>query len=360
MKIYFYINILSNGGAERVIANLASQFAKDGQEVAVITSFKTQGEYVTADSVCRYELEETDRTKDNLLKKNIRRIYRLREILKRDKPDVLVSFMAEPNFRAILATVGLKTKNIISVRNDPNVEYKGKIGYIIGKLLLPSADGCVFQTEEARKWFPIKLQNKSTVILNPVKEEFYETKWEPILGRIITCGRLEKQKNHKMLIDAFLLTNDRIANLELWIYGKGSLQSELEEYIKQKNANDRVYLQGNVSNVSKVIGKANVFILSSDYEGMPNALMEAMAVGIPCIVTDCPCGGPRMLIKDGEDGILIPVKSTQDLANELYKVLVNNKYAEKLANNAKIRALEFKPNLVFNNWKNYIEYIIND
>lgn len=158
-KILFYINTIVRNGAERVMTNLANQCVTEGYEVVFVTSYSVLNEYKLEKSIHRFNLESKE-AKQSFIKRNYLRVLKLRKICKEEKPDILISFMAEPNFRSILATLGLKTKVIISVRNDPNVEYRGKLFKLMGKILLPLADGCVFQTHDAKKWFPQKLQSK--------------------------------------------------------------------------------------------------------------------------------------------------------------------------------------------------------
>lgn len=293
-KIFFYINTLQNGGAERVIVNLANNFAKNGYHTTLITSFVSENEYPVSPQVVLVALENC-RIKQSRLKRNVTRIAKLRALCKTEKPDVLISFMAEPNFRAVLATIGLPVKTIVSVRNDPNREYAGMLGRFVGKVILPLADGCVFQTEEAKLWFPKRLQKKSAVIYNAVKEDFFNIERETTPREIITCGRLEPQKNQKMLINAFAEVSKHYPDAVLKIYGDGSLKSQLQQQIDDLGLCGKAFLMGATDHVEETLRTADLFVLSSDYEGMPNALMEAMAAGVPCISTDCPCGGPREL-----------------------------------------------------------------
>ena len=304
-KIMFYINAIHDGGAERVMINLADYFSRQGYKTILVTSFRDTWEYTVPNAVKRITLEEHE-IKQSKLKRNITRIKRLRKLCKDEKPDILVSFMAEPNFRAILATWGLPVKNLISVRNDPNKEYAGRVGHIVGKYLLPFADGCVFQTKEAKNWFPKRLQKKSRIIYNAVKEDFYHVERHPVPGEIVTCGRLEEQKNHALLIAAFSKVVERYPEARLKIYGEGSLRGKLQKQIDALGLHEKAFLMGATNHVEKVLETADVFVLSSDFEGMPNALMEAMAAGVPCISTDCPCGGPRNLFGDELKKQLIP------------------------------------------------------
>lgn len=352
-KILFYINAINGGGAERVMVNLAKYFSENEYETVLVTSFQDTWEYPLGAKVRRLTLENEE-LKQSRIKRNLSRIKKLRLICKQEKPDVLVSFMAEPNFRAMIATRGLPVKTLVSVRNDPNKEYVGKLGWFVGKVLLPMADGCVFQTGDAQKWFPHKLQSKSKIIYNAVKEDFYSVERKPIRGEIVTCGRLTEQKNHKLLINAFAKVQKAYPFAVLKIYGEGTLREELQDQIDALNLNEKVFLMGATNNVAKALETADMFVLSSDYEGMPNALMEAMAAGVPCISTDCPCGGPRELFAEELSDKLVQCGNADQLAEKICKALeaAENGMTEKK------RAEIFKPDRVNQTWKNYIDRLI--
>lgn len=353
-KIMFYINTIHKGGAERVMINLADYFSRQGYKTILVTSFRDTGEYTVPNAVKRITLEEHE-IKQSKLKRNITRIKKLRKFCKDEKPDVLVSFMVEPNFRAILATWGLPVKNLISVRNDPNKEYAGRVGHIVGKYLLPFADGCVFQTKEAKNWFPKRLQKKSRIIYNSVKEDFYHVERHPVPGEIVTCGRLEEQKNHALLIAAFSKVVERYPEARLKIYGEGSLCGKLQKQIDALGLHEKAFLMGATNHVEKVLETADVFVLSSDFEGMPNALMEAMAAGVPCISTDCPCGGPRELFGDELKMQLIPTDEDALAAKmaETIQLPVTGKML--LESKMKDRAAQFTPAVVNQSWREYVE-----
>lgn len=352
MKILFYINAIHDGGAERVMVNLAKYFSETGYETILVTSFRDTWEYKIEGTVKRLTLEENE-IKQGKIKRNFSRIVKLRDILKKEKPDVAVSFMAEPNFRLLIASLGLNVKTIVSVRNDPNKEYAGKIGKFVGKWILPIADGCVFQTKEAQEWFPERLQRKSTIIFNAVKEEFFHIERKPVAGEIITCGRLEAQKNHKLLIDAFAEVVKEHPYARLKIYGEGSLRDVLQEQIDKLGLQDKAFLMGATNDVAKALQTADLFVLSSDYEGMPNALMEAMAAGIPCISTDCPCGGPRSLIENKINGYIISVNDKNELKNSIIDYMKQKK-KEDISNKTKKQATRFLPNKIHEEWQKYI------
>ena len=352
-KIMFYINAIHDGGAERVMVNLTKYFSENNYDTVLVTSFRDAWEYPVASTVRRLSLEETE-IKQSRLKRNISRIAKLRALCKQEKPDVLVSFMEEPNFRAILATRGLPVKTLVSVRNDPNKEYAGKLGWFVGKVLLPMADGCVFQTSDAQKWFPERLQKKSRIIYNAVKEDFYQVERTPVRGEIVTCGRLTEQKNHKLLINAFAEVQKIYPYATLKIYGEGALREELQDQINTLDLNEKVFLMGATNNVAKALQTADLFVLSSDYEGMPNALMEAMAAGVPCISTDCPCGGPRELFAEELADKLVQCGNVEELAEKICKALEAAENGMKEKNRAKA----FRPVRVNAMWEEYIMKIV--
>lgn len=267
--------------------------------------------------------------------------------------------MAEPNFRSIIASILTKTKVIISVRNMPEKEYMGFLGKIISKYILPVADGCVFQTAEAAKYFKKRLRKKSTIIPNPVDKKFFEIERDSKFGQIITVGRLTEQKNQKLLIDAFKKVHNRYDNIRLLICGDGEKKIQLEKYIKKNDLEDCIRLCGNVENIEEYLQKAFLFVLPSDYEGMPNALMEAMAVGLPVISTNCPCGGPRGLINNRVNGVLIPVRDEDLLCAAIINLLENPELANFLGKNARECLKEYMIEPITLKWENYIKLILS-
>lgn len=358
-KLFFYINAIHEGGAERVMVNLAKQFADDGFDTTLITSYQDTWEYPVDRSVKRLSLEDEEIVQSKL-RRNLSRIKKLRKVIKREKPDAIISFMAEPNYRTIISCIGLPVKTIISVRNDPEKEYAGTIGRFLGKGLLPVADGCVFQTPDAQKWFPRRLQKKSCVIYNAVKEDFYHVDRMPVKGKVVTCGRLEEQKNHELLINAFSKTLNEHPGAHLDIYGNGSLKEKLQNQILEMQLQDKVTLCTATDDVCAVLREASVFVLSSDYEGMPNALMEALAAGVPSISTNCPCGGPRLLIDNGRNGLLVSIGDVDALSEAMSRLLTDEKFAEQISRSASESAKEYIPDRVYDIWKKYIASVCEE
>lgn len=351
MKIMFYINTISYGGAERVIVNLARQFVDKSFEVILVTSYSRDQEYEVDERIKRYVL--LDNENYGFVKKNIKCVKKIRELLKVENPDILVSFMAEPNFRAVVACLGKRTKTIVSVRNDPNKEYPNLLFRLCARILYRFADGVVFQTEDAKKWFPKNIQRKSRIIFNQVDEAFYNSKFAGERSGVVTTGRLTLQKNHKLLIHAFASIADKIED-NLVIYGEGELRAELERLISELHLEERIYLPGRTKNVVEAIKSARLFVLSSDYEGMPNALLEAMALGIPCVSTDCPCGGPKMLFGNRAEDRLVPCGNVLELSRAMEKILTDDSIDGSLEKEMSER---FRPDVVHSEWNNYISFV---
>ena len=353
--LMFYINTLHKGGAQRVMLQLAERFARSGYRAVLVTSFVGEDEYALPEGVERISIEK-EQVKQSRLKSNLSRISALRLLCMRYKPDALIAFMAEPNFRAVLAAAGLPVKTIISVRNDPEKEYAGRLFRFVGQRILPMADGCVFQTEDARAWFPKALQKKSAIIMNQVSRSFFDVDSPTERKDIFSVGRLNSQKNQAMLIRAYAA----LENCEdrLIIYGEGELRPELEALVKELGLENRVLLPGTCTNIPEAIKGAKLFVLPSDFEGMPNALLEAMALGLCCISTDCPCGGPRAVIENGVNGRLIGVGDEGTLKDCMQQLLADDGMRCDMAAKARESAKKFSPDEIFCQWQDFVEKII--
>ena len=360
-KIICYIDMLRRGGAQRVMSNLVTHFVEENKEVILVNDFirdESLPHYDVPDTVKRLYLRK--KRKGLPILKNLIRVVRLRKIIKKEKPDVVLSFLGGPNITTLLASLGLKAKVAVSVRNDPRKEYgEGKINKWFVRLLFRRADGCIFQTEDAAKYFDCNIVKKSAIIYNPVAEQFFKTKWCETPKDIVTFGRFEQQKNHKLLIAAYSMLPDHLKKDRLIIYGEGPLKSEINQFIEQGGLKEKVLTPGNVSDVDKKLSHAKLFVLSSNYEGLPNALMEAMAVGVPCISTDCPCGGPRSLIENSLQGILVPCENATALKEAMVKLLTNPELMKSISCYERERSQVFKPNMIYKQWDEYLNKVIS-
>lgn len=363
-KILFHLNCLEQGGAERVVSNLANAFAADGDEVIVATEWRGEQEFELDKRVKRLIIgtTEKDENKSRIAKVFIREKY-LKNCIKEENPDVVISFAQNANYRTLMATKRLKVPVIISVRTDPVGHYDRPVDKIMIPLTYHRADGCVFQTTGQRDFFPEYLRKKSTIILNPVNEKYLDVPSpEKREKAVVHAGRIVDFKNQPMLIEAFCKVHERFPEHELRIYGPDSHDGTLEilkKLIADKKAEEYVKLMGPSDQLEQELPKGEVYAFSSDWEGLPNALIEAMALGMPIVSTDCPCGGPRTIMTDGEDGLLVPVADPEAMANGICKLLEDREYAENLGKNARKISEKVNSKAVIKQWHDYIEKVIN-
>ena len=199
------------------------------------------------------------------------------------------------------------------------------------------------------------------ILPNPLNPLFVKNKYEGVREPLIVAvGRTDENKNHAMLIHAFARIASEYPNVNLCIYGDGNCKEQLEQLVKEKELTDRISLPGTVTNVAEHIYKAQIFALTSNTEGKPNSLMEAMALGLPVVSTDCPCGGPSTLIEDGVNGLLVPVGDAYALADAFRKILSDPQYAQKLGDNAYKIVEELNPDKVNGEWRKYLSHIAHD
>lgn len=356
-KICFYISVINGGGAARVLILVAEGLARRGYQCTFITSFRDyKWEYPLSNNVRRVVLDK-DEESGNYVLKNFRRIARLRHICKKEKPDYLITFISQPILRSLIATIGLEIRNIISIRNDPALYWRKPLEKILSALLLRRAYWTVFQTNTAREYFAgKKLYKRSQVIANPVTSVFYSVKYNPDSKTIVACGRLTEQKNYPLMINSFFEVSKDYPEWTLEIYGKGSLEEDIKKRIQDLGCSS-IIMKGHDDNVPRILSESAIFLMTSNFEGMPNALMEALAAGIPCISTDCPCGGPKTLISDRFNGYLIPVNGKKELCDALRKLMNSQEERIRLSQNASVNALQYKEDAVLDIWETMLNTI---
>lgn len=354
-KALLYIDSMQKGGAQRVMGVLGKHLCDKGVTTLLINDIvpeEGKEEYPIDARMQRVFLDQDNMKGKN---KNFHRVKKLREIVKMENPDVILSFMGPPNYRMLTATLGLHCRKVVSVRNDPYKEYGNtRIKRLITGLLFRLADGCVFQTEMASEYFPKCVRRKSNIILNPVNPEFFDAQWNETENSLITVGRLYPQKNHELLIRAFSQVHKDIPGICLKICGRGVEEQRLKQLVQELGIEDCVRFLGEINDVKEQLKHSSCFVLSSDYEGLPNALMEAMAVGMPVISTDCPCGGPRMLIRQYENGILVPCNDEESLTKAIIYMMTEKDVRIKFGNQAKQSAKNFNSETVMKKWYSYL------
>lgn len=314
MKVCFVSDVLGFGGAERVMTSLANSFVKKGIETDILVLNSNHDSSYAIDSNVNIH---------SLFSKRITRfkkIILLKKYLIKKQYDYVISFLPHVAIYTYLATRKTKTKFIISERSNPK-----SYSFLVKRLLricFKHADGCVFQTHDAFNFY--KSKSKSTIILNPIPShlplcDFNESKNKTI----VYVASFQPIKNHKMLIDAFSIVEKTHRDYKLKLYGDGVLRNQIIEYINKKNLKSKVLLEGNNSNWYSIEKNASCFAFSSLSEGLPNALLEALCVGIPCVSTDCENGGARELITNGINGLIVKNNDLFMMADAISNIIDN-------------------------------------
>lgn len=339
---------LTDGGSERVMAALANGLSsKYNVEMALVREKKDTYQLDKSVNVVRFKANTT-----NSIVRIFRRIRFIRKELK--KNDCCISFMFDINFMVLIAGIGLKVPIIVSERANPAMDDKrSKLVKLGRKFLYPLATKIVFQTKDAQGYFSDKIQKKSYVIPNPVRQMP-----EPYNGvrkkNIVGIGRLVPQKNFTMLINAFAKVHEKFEDYTLTIYGEGPKLEELKIQVKELGLENSVTFPGYVADVNEQTKDAGIYVSASDYEGISNTMIEALAMGIPTICTDCPVGGAALMIKNNVNGILIPVGDTKALVNAMLKIIENKEFAESIACEAKKVREEYSLEKVCKQWEQVI------
>lgn len=339
MKIGFLINDLNAGGAERATVSLANYFSKKGVHTEIITFKDIDSFYPLNDDVTHLRLG-FDEIALSLSAKRLlgafKRMLKIRSFIKRRKLDALIGMSFSMTWYTVIATVFTKTKSVGTERNNPYKYKATKINSFLRKFFYKLCNGYIFQTKKSSLFFTNELRKNDIIIPNAIFNETVYDLTPPADREKLICavGRLNKQKRFDILINAFASISEKIPEHKLIIFGEGELRNELEEQITSLGLEKRVFLPGTDPQVVKAVNRADVFVLSSDLEGMPNVLMEAMAMGVPCVSTRCDMG-PEELIENRENGILVEVGNTQQIADSILEIINNPELSDKLSANAR-------------------------
>ncbi len=353
MNITIFIGSLYGGGAERVACNLANYLVKRGHNVELLTMAESVKHYPFNLNISNMILLKNIE-RHGFLRNLFIRLFRLKKYLLSHQVDCYVVML--PITTIILLCMRRLTNAIIiaSERVDPSSYSVLKRFFL--KKLAQRADRFIFQTDIIRQWYGGTVENKKAfVIPNAVNSDFIRPSF---LGKrsktIVSVGRLTNQKNFSLLIKSFAQVHKTYPEYDLVIYGEGPLKKDLIGLSINLNIDDKVFLPGQVENIAEKMESATMFVLSSDYEGMPNALMEAMALGLPCVATNCKGGGARFLIESGINGILIPANDENSLVLAMIKILEDNVLANNLGKNARMIINKFDSNVIYEKWEKCI------
>ena len=315
-KLLFVSRTLADGGAERVVSILCSSLIKIGCQVDLLLYERKENEY-PIDPEVRISVLPSKRDSETWMHYQIFRLGFIRNIIKYLNPDYILPFLSEDH--VYVASLGLKNIFVYPVRNNPAMDEKLFRKTVFRKIISHGANLIFLQTEEQLNFFSKSLQKKCFILPNPVSKEVLSVNYEvrDKLRCIVSVGRLENQKNFIMLIEAFALIHKEHPEVRLDIYGEGSLHKQLSQRIHSLGLDDNVELCGRSNDIIKKLCEHQLFVMSSNYEGMPNSLMEAMGAGIPCISTDCPTGPRKLIGSKNERGILTKVDDPAALADAI-------------------------------------------
>lgn len=333
-KVLIAISSLSGGGAERVVSVWAGQLADCGYDVSVFVITRSEDEYPLSNKVKLYS--EGFTREENHTKSYFSRLKKIRGIVKEVDPDYIVSFLFNARIWMMLASFGRRVKRIDTVRVSPWViqESFSYFQQLISSLSFSTANKIIVQASDQKPWFSKRNQKKCVLIPNPISDNYKESYREEISNSVvnfIAAGRIDPQKNYPMMIDAFAKAVEMHPNIRLQIFGKGDVRytQMLQDRIKSLGMNNNIFLMGRSSCIHEEYRKNDAFLMTSDYEGLPNALMEAMASRLICISTDCKTG-PRDLINEGVSGYMVPVGDSKALTEVIINV-INMSYEERVA-----------------------------
>lgn len=336
---------ISGGGAERVANILANYFKNEGYNVSFIY-MRDDPQWVKQNPSIQYEC--VDNQALHGIKKYLYKTCKTWKIIKNQKIDVVISFLTDEALATMLLFKGIK---ISSLRNDPRRTCTKLYTKAIRHIVYSISDYVVFQTTDAKKYFGSMIQYKGQIIPNPITGDLPRWIDEERHENIITACRLEPQKNLKMLMDAFNRLSIEGYQGKLIIFGEGILEQELKDYAFNYLKNKMIVFPGFSNSIHDEMKKASVFALSSDYEGISNSMLEALAIGVPTVCTDCPVGGARMFIGNNERGLLVPVGDTDALYNALKKLTSDISYCLDLSNREITIRDELKISTICQRWK---------
>lgn len=356
MKITLFIGGLAGGGAERVTCNLASWLVDRSHDVEILTMSDVEATYPLNVKVRRKSLiNKCER--HSFVYNAILRAARLCKYLRYSKRDVIIVMLPETTILLLQLSWMVKAKIIAAERNNPS-SYTPQKQKNLSRLAY-RADAWAFQTEEEKLWYQGKTgRAREIVIPNAINPDFIRPAYTGERKKVIvSAGRMSAQKNQELLVRAFAAISKDFPDYHLVIYGEGEKRNTLTTVAEELGVKNKVEMPGYITSFGEMIKDASLFVLPSDFEGMPNALMEAMALGLPCISTDCDGGGARFLIENEKNGILVPKGDVAALANAMRRMLSDCELAESCGLNAHKICERLAPEKVYGQWEEFIKEV---
>lgn len=322
-KICIAIHGLAHAGAERVAASWANYLVKQGHSVFVLVYGPCEDTYNLDKKVRIVPIADTRETYFQMSKG--KQLFCIRKIIRNERPQVIVSFLPKMQISMMLATLGMRVKRIETVRNNPWMDKDVEGKRFLWNLCFYRSDVIIVQTKEQSLYFSERLQKKCVVISNPVspgfssKQKVYD---DEKIRRFVAVARINKQKNYPLMVQAFAQAVQETPDCTLDIFGAGTPDktADLQELIDKLGMTDSIHMRGWQKDIAALLPSYDAFLMSSDYEGMPNALAEAMASGLVCLSTDCRTG-PKDMIDSGVSGFLATTGDLEAFSEGIRKIV---------------------------------------
>ena len=327
MKIVFIIPNMTGGGTERVISLLSQEYIRMGLDVAIMQFAGYEHAYELDDKIEDFSIAPKSSGNPIIM---IRRLVDMRKYFKKNPDCLIFSFCVMGAVFSVMSTFGMKRYILVAERSSPDSCKQVRLRNWAYK----RTNRITFQTQEGITYFPDWIKSKAIVIPNPIDAAIPKPYEGPRTKRIVSVGRLHAVKNHELLFDAFADFSKQFPEYELHIYGQGELEQKLKEHARNLKISDKIMWHGFRKDVTEEIKDAGMFISTSNYEGISNSMLEALAMGIPSICTDCPIGGARSYIEHGKNGLLIPVRDKAALTKAMIQIASDASFADKLSENA--------------------------
>ena len=361
MHLTLIISSLDSGGSERALSELANYWASQHHQISLITldSPNSQPFYPLDPKINLVQINQfsVEFSIIGRLKNIFNRIFCLRKTIKRLNPDVIVSFVDVMNITVIIATIGLNIPVIVSERTHPGYHRLPILYKKLRQFFYPKATIVITQTQSAASYF--KNLNNIFIIPNTVLKPTLVKQNIVVASpkQIVSVGRLCFSKGFDTLINAFYKLSINYSDLTLTIYGEGAERVNLENLIASLNLQNKVQLPGAIKNIQEALIQADLFIFPSHYEGFPNALCEAMAIGLPVIASNC--SGNIDIVKDNVNGRLFPVGDVEALSKIMQELIDDLEQRKKLSLNARKISEEFSEERIYEMWEQAIDGAVN-
>lgn len=345
IRLAFLIPTIEGGGAERFAVTMCDMFSQDpGYEVALLTSGKKDGEYTLNSKTNRVNILTGTFLKD---------VKRLHNYLEHWRADLCVAIDIYANLCGAMARMthqNSRYKVILCERTAPGQIQYSAVTKAMRFFLFRFGDFFVFQTKGARNFYAKTVRKRSRIIPNPLRTDL-PMRTDVQRKEIVAAGRLEACKNYPLLIQAFDLVYQKHPEYRLRIFGEGKERERLLRMIKRMKSAKHITLEGFCLDVHEKIKDSDIYVLSSSLEGMPNALLEAMAMGFPVVATDCPAGGCRDLTGENECGLLVPSGDKKRLAAAILTYIENQQMKQDKAQKAYLKSRSFRRDRIKASWE---------